>query len=403
MNRWLRPQQVKSIAAGTLMGMAACVVAPNAWAGDTLLHSFSGGSDGADPNAVVDVGGTLYGTTRFGGSTNCPSGCGTVFSYSTATKIYEQVYAFTGDIHASHDGAEPGGGLVQVGKELYGTTNQGGTHNLGTVFAIDLPTGKERVLYSFAGTTGGGSDGASPSSGLLKVVVEGVTTLYGTTTAGGVGYGTVFDIIPGSRGDYIVHRFLGGTADGSDPQAGLIDLGGVLYGTTSAGGTYSGGTIFSLTLSGTETVLHSFDSVLDGSYPQAALFDLSGIFYGTAADGGQFGSGTLYSINPEKTGSFTNLHSFIEFANDGATPDSALINVKGTLYGVSIEGGTVGDGNVFAYNAKPGVVSVYSFTGGTGDGSSPGGNLIAVNGLFYGTTSAGGADREGTLYSLPVP
>jgi uncharacterized repeat protein (TIGR03803 family) len=206
------------------------------------------------------------------------------------------------------DGKTPVAGLIDVKGHLYGTTRYGGAYGHGTVFSI-TPGGTEKVLHSFAG----GSDGAEPLASLIEVK----GTLYGTTESGGANScdglgncGTVFSITP-SGTEKVLHSFAGGS-DGAFPVASLMNVKGRLYGTTAYGGTnqhhcgsscYSaGGTIFSITPSGTEKVLHSFAKGTDGSYPSASLTDLGGTLYGTTELGGgsacQAGCGTVFALTP---------------------------------------------------------------------------------------------------------
>ncbi|MGA7246860.1 MAG: choice-of-anchor tandem repeat GloVer-containing protein, partial [Candidatus Cybelea sp.] len=138
-------------------------------------------------------------------------------------------------------------------------------------------------------------------------------------------------------------------SDGSSPDAGLIDVGGTLYGTTFDGGTHADGTVFSITLSGTEKVLHSFsfstvfrDS--DGVEPSAPLIKVKGTLYGTTVQGGAYGGGTVFSITT--AGKEKVLHSFGN--GDGTAPYAGLINVNGTLYGTTQDGGAYNSGTIFA-------------------------------------------------------
>jgi uncharacterized repeat protein (TIGR03803 family) len=156
----------------------------------TLLHSFSAtGSDGASPQAtLINVGGTLYGTTNLDGTGGCapPYGCGTVFAMGPSTGIVTPLHEFTGGA----DGQHPTAPLIYVGGLLYGTTQGGITPNTGAVFQINPTSGVERVLYEFSS---GGTDGAAATAPLLNV--GGI--FYSTTTNGGQnGYGTVFSITP---------------------------------------------------------------------------------------------------------------------------------------------------------------------------------------------------------------
>jgi uncharacterized repeat protein (TIGR03803 family) len=139
---------------------------------ETVLHSFAGGSDGANPHAglIRDAAGNLYGTTKFGG----PSGDGVVFKVD---KSGERVlHSFTGT-----DGAKPAAALIQDSAgNLYGTTSFGGAAGAGTVFKLDT-TGTETVLYSFSG----GADGSNP----FGLIQDSSGNLYGTTIRGGIAPG----------------------------------------------------------------------------------------------------------------------------------------------------------------------------------------------------------------------
>ena len=142
-----------------------------------VLYRFAGGANGADPMAtLIDVEGSLYGTTKSGGY-----GDGTVYRVST-TGSESVVYSFAG----SSDGAHPDGGLINVKGELYGTTYDGGAFGEGTVYGVST-NGIEKVLHSF----GDGADGANPFTCLVNV--KGI--LYGTTTGGGsYGDGSIYSI-----------------------------------------------------------------------------------------------------------------------------------------------------------------------------------------------------------------
>jgi uncharacterized repeat protein (TIGR03803 family) len=224
-------------------------------ASEAVVYSFQGGSDGADPQAGLIISvtdrllgrtGTLYGTTSQGGGTGCTNnpgqpgfGCGTVFEVAPSG-VESVLYSFQG----GSDGSLPSGKLINVGGALYGTTNQGGGTGCGsnglpgpgcgTVFKV-TPLGVENVVHSFQG----GSDGANPNAGLVNVG----GTLYGTTTQGGGGTGaycanggcgTVFKVTPAGV-ESVLYSFQGGS-DGDTPSGDLINVGGTLYGTTQYGG-----------------------------------------------------------------------------------------------------------------------------------------------------------------------
>ncbi|MBV9720175.1 MAG: hypothetical protein JOZ77_12720 [Candidatus Eremiobacteraeota bacterium] len=358
-----------------------------------LIYSFRPQKNGIYPEAgLLDVNGTLYGTTASGGL----SGKGTVYGIGTSG-VPKVLYRFRG----GSDGSEPQSALLNVNGTLYGTTAYGGSSNAGTIYSIST-SGTESVVYSFKG----GADGANPVAGLVDVN----GTLYGTTSAGGgsgcyggAGCGTVFSV--GASGqESVLHRFTGG-ADGAVPVAELIDVNGVLYGTTAQGGKCGGksgdcGTVYTITPAGTEKVLYAFRGGTDGEAPTAGLIDMNGTLYGTTYQGGQSGSdcggscGTVYQISP--AGAEKVIYRFAD-GTDGAAPQAELIAVNGVLYGTTTGGGDVGScfqfhgncGTVFSVTTAGVETVLYRFVGGT-DGWSPLAPLTNLNGTLYGTTVHGG-------------
>jgi uncharacterized repeat protein (TIGR03803 family) len=256
---------------------------------ETVLYSFSGGSDGGNPVAgvVADKDGNLYGATSQGGADNA----GTIFEVApdgTETILY----SFTGGA----DGAAPlDAPIIDKAGNFIGTTSLGGTNNQGTVFEF-AASGTESVLYSFTGKL----DGGYPLAG---VIADKAGNLYGTTEAGGKGHtGTVFMLAPDGT-ESVLHAFSRKNDDGEYPWAGLImNKAGNLYGTTTAGGKYNAGAVFEVTPSGTETVPYSFGGGSDGATPSGALvMDKAGNLYGTTQMGGAGaacpnGCGTIFKI-----------------------------------------------------------------------------------------------------------
>jgi len=350
---------------GTVFSLTPPTSAGGAWT-ETVLHNFTGGSDGAGPEApvVIGGGGVLYGTTHGGGT----SGYGTVFSLTPPTSPGDAwteavLYSFAG----GSDGAYPFAGVV-AGKSgaLYGTTygrSDGGPLQSGTVFEL-VPSASpggawaETVLYNFTG----GSDGGNPMGSL--VIGRGTTgppVFYGTTSQGGSGAdpgnGTVFSLTPpaspgGAWTETVLYEFLGMPSDGLWPQAGVvIGQGGVLYGTTLMGGTGSllgNGTVFSLTPpaspggSWTETVLYSFTDL--GGPNAAVVIASSGVLYGTTIAGGTYGEGSVFSltapVSPGGAWTETLLHSFTGYKDGGELFGSVVIGKGGVLYGTTYIGGT---------------------------------------------------------------
>lgn len=363
------------------------------------LYFFAGEPDGGEPYSdLIDVGGTLYGTTSIGGTNDS----GSVFAISESGK--ESVrYSFPK--MGSGNGAFPVAGLLNVNGTFYGTTEYGGAgtcyfegafpEQCGTVFAL-RKSGKETVVHRFGVAPG---DGTLPFAGLIDVK----GTLFGTTSAGGAyGLGTIFAIAPSGK-ERVFYSFKSTKNDGANPYARLIEANGALYGTTLNGGAYGEGTVFSISSAGKERVLHSFGGPHDGAFPYDRLLGVKGTFFGTTSAGGKSqGSqaGTVFSVTP--TGKETVLYSFTGFSSsgDGANPVAGLIDVKGRLYGTTVSGGRSNFGTVFAITPSGEESVLYRFrggsgSGGTGDGSMPYANLLNVKGKLYGTTYYGGKFRYG--------
>ncbi len=368
-----------------------------------LLHSFGPNGDGLLPMAnLLNVRDTLYGTTTSGGAYKR----GAVFKITLGGQE-TILHSFTG----KPDGAAPVGSLINVNGTLYGSTYGGGKYGHGTVFAITL-SGSEKIICSLGASD---RDAVGPEGSLTSL--NGV--LYGTTSAGGVtlgkrcsviGCGTVFSVTKDGQ-ETVIYRFKGGK-DGFFPMAGLINVNGTLYGTTFWGGdmrcTPAGcGTVYGITTTGVKTVLHNFSSPHDGQRPRAGLIDVNGMIYGTTSLGGyahRRGAGTVFSI--DTSGNEKVLYSFAG-PPDGADPSADLLYVNGTLYGTTYYGGKYkcgtlpGCGTVFAVTTSGNESVLHSFMGLNtrqniqGDGGFPVAGLIAVKATLYGTTENGGA------YSIP--
>jgi uncharacterized repeat protein (TIGR03803 family) len=368
-----------------------------------IVYDFAGGyNDGASPEAgLIDLGGTLYGTTAAGGaSQNCPNGCGAIFKVTTSGKEHV-LYSFAGP---PSDGDFPVAALLDVGGSLWSTTNAGGSCALsgsgcGTVFNVTT-SGHEAFSYSFLGSP----DGYSPEAGLVEVAGK----LYGTTALGGAsskctsGCGTVFEITTGGH-ESVRYSFSGPPTDGSQPDSGLINMGGTLYGTTVYGGTSNTcaggcGTVFKITSSGQESVLYSFGSQAgDGFYP-GGLTNVGGTLYGVTATGGSRNFGTVFAVTT--SGEERVLHDF-GVGSDGLFPNAGLIDVGGTLYGTTERGGTRGHGTVFKIATSGNETVLYSFgSQSRHDGRMPLAGLVDVAGTLYGTTYNGGTNNKGTVFSI---
>jgi len=380
----------------------------------TTLTNFDE-TNGYDPEAALVQGtdGNFYGTTFEGGANSQVCWgyrCGTAFRITHAGTLTT--------LHSFCESGGCGGDLVSAGLVLgtngnfYGAAAGGGA-GYGTIFEI-APAGRLTELHSFDG-----SDGWSPSAALVQAIDGNFygTTYYGGANGsgcGGIGCGTVFRV--SSTGTLTtLHSFCTtpGCPDGFGPwYAGLVQAtDGNFYGTTYYGGANGSdcggngcGTVFRITPTGKLTTLHSFDGT-DGANPQATLAQgADGNFYGVSARGGTNSLGTAFKITP--SGNLTTLYTFCSQANctDGDTPLSGLVQATdGNFYGTTQAGGANGDGTVFEITPSGTLTTLYSFCSQTGcaDGSNPWAGLLqATNGTFYGTTQAGGANGDGTVFSL---
>ena len=248
------------------------------------------------------------------------------------------------------DGANPQAGLILSGGTLYGTALYGGTNGNGTVFALNTNGSNFTTLHTFTADPASyytNSDGANPEGGL---VLSG-NTLFGTASDGGAGEnGTVFAINTNGTGFTSLYSFTAGfsdKSDGANPFAGLVLSGNTLYGTTHSGGTHVGGTVFAVTTDGTVfTNLYSFTGGSDGDNPYAGLIVAGNTLFGTAGNGGNSFAGTLFAVTTNGMG-FTTLHTFTN-SPDGDSPHAVLILSGNTLYGTTSGGGTNGNGMVFS-------------------------------------------------------
>jgi uncharacterized repeat protein (TIGR03803 family) len=336
---------------------------------ETILYNFTGGADGANPNAgvIFDRDGALYGTTVYGGTFGSSAGSGTVFKLTA--KGHEWTRTVLHSFSSPPGGINPFAGVI-FGSDgaLYGTTVFGGNSGYGTVYKLTRPTyggtlWNETILYTFTG----GTDGANPSNGSL--IADSNGTLYGTTiNGGGSGNGTVYKLTPPTGGGTqwsftVLYTFprvtsSNGEADGAHPPAAplVFDNRGALYGTTRAGGSCQNcgggyGTVYKLTppASGAppgtpwvETVLYYFMGGADGYSPDGGvILGGDGALYGTTSQGGA-GWGSIYKLTPPASGTIWTkivLHNF-SMAPDGNVPYSGVIfDRHSTMYGTTADGG----------------------------------------------------------------
>jgi len=367
---------------------------------ETVLYSFMGTDDGADPTTGLTEGqdGNLYGTTSAGGANG--SG-GTVFKITTAG-VLTVLHSFENGTLS--DGSVPSGVIQGTDGNFYGVTAYGGATGNGTVFMV-TPTGAEFVLHSFGN---GNGDGFNPSGNLIQAT-DG--NLYGTAPGGGAnGNGAIFEMTLSGQ-ESILYSFNASANDGFGPGSGVIQASdGNLYGTTPGNGTNvntSFGTVFKVTLSGQEALVYTFlgQFVSDGQLPEAGLIQGGdGNFYGTTSEGGSGISGTVFKLTPGGVETvLSNFYAGGSTSVNGYSPIASLIQASdGNLYGTNNLGGANNHGGTVFQVTPQGVTNlVYGFGSTSGDGLNSEADLIqASDGNFYGTTHAGGAYGYGTIFKI---
>jgi uncharacterized repeat protein (TIGR03803 family) len=357
----------------------------------TTVAPFAGTSNGKNPysGVVEDTSGNLFGVTYNGGASND----GAIFEIAKGSTTITLLASFndTGAI-----GKEPYGQIaIDSTGNLYGTTVLGGSNGAGTIWKLAKGSSTITTLYSFAG----GTDGKDPQGGVL---IDSSGNLWGTTFGGGANdEGAVYELKSGASATTTVASF--NDTDGDEPFGTLVmDSSGNVYGTTSQGGTPKGdGTIFEVAKgASTVTVLYNFNGANDGETPHGdLLLDSSGNLYGTTIAAGANGDGAIFEL-AKGSSTLTTLYSFS--GNDGETPYGGLVeDSSGDLFGTTEAGGADGDGSVFELpSGSSTLTTLYSFTDST-DGENPYDTLLLdSSGNLWGTAFGGGANSDGTVFEV---
>lgn len=387
---------------GGQLGMGTLFRVSTDGSGFATLKSFSG-ADGAYPECrlLEASDGLLYGSTSGGGTNDY----GTVFRIGKDGLGFESLVFFGGT-----NGANPEGGLIEASDGLlYGTTYSAVfpgnfSTNGSTVFHLDKDGGNFGVLKTMTyapASTSRQTNGWAPESRL----VEGTNgLLYGTVSLGGVSNsGAIFQIGKDGSQYSVLYQFapyMTVSTNGRTPIGGLLLAGdGMLYGTTSDGGTNGNGTVFRIRQDGSN---YSALATLTGAQsPMAGLLQGSdGALYGTAQLGGDAGDGAVFKIQPDGTG-FTVLTSFSASGGDGQSPYAApLVAADRKLYGTTRMGGLSAAGTIFSLRFD-GRDYRQLLSLDPALASSPIGSLLqATNGLLYGDTRSGGPGTNGALFQI---
>lgn len=376
-----------------LFVVTACSVASIHAANVTdIIHDFGQNADsGTSPEAALIDGGDgfLYGTTSKGGI----EGAGTVYRIRPTGTDYEIVHHFQ---LSKLDGANPVAAVLLASNNmLYGTAKRGGRFGKGIVFRLNKNGSNYSIIHSF-----NGADGSTP----LADVVESAGVLYGTTESRGpLSGGVVFKLNLDGSAFSILHSFSSAIGDGFNPHCGvIIGSDGMLYGTTyDGGGNNSHGTIYKLSKTGTGYVkLKSLlSNNIDGTYPEARLLQASdGLLYGTTTQGGSQGFGVLFRINKNGTG-YTQISDFANY-RETRGPKAALIESNdGFLY---FPNEIAGSGGTITRIKKDGtelfvLIDFYPYNKGLYPSASL---LEGPDGALYSVTRMGGTSLAGNIFKI---
>ena len=370
------PQSFARDAAGNIYGAlvqggnATCSIdcgvifklAPNASGQnvETILHTFTNGNDGAQPNSiVVDSSGNLFVSTWAGGVTTCHQGCGAIVELSpihTGGWSTTVLYDFTG----GPNGQKPVVTMMDPQGNLYGFEIGGSYDQIFQLSPSSSGTWTHKTIYKFLGGTDGGIG--------YPRFMDANGNIFGTAGEGGNtaclgGCGLIFELSPSSSGTWTkttIYTFAG-VPDAAFPTAIVPDGAGNIFGTTGYGGAGSNslcqevkgcGTLYELSPSSgggyTETILHSFNYALDGNYPSSLIFDASNNLYTTLSGGGVGGRGLAeeFTLGSDGIWEYTILHAFSN-NKGGGNPFELQLDTSGDVFGITTSGGSKNFGVVF--------------------------------------------------------
>jgi uncharacterized repeat protein (TIGR03803 family) len=379
------------------VGMAASAKAQPAAAGlplgavDSTIYSFGdiGNNDGAVPKGSL----TFDGTTLFGRTTTTAmKNSGVIFSIDPNGTGYAILHRFAG---GPGDGSNPRhDAMTLIDNVLYGTALRRGKHGGGVIFSIGTDGTGYAILHNFRHRTGSHSH---------SCFVEFNNLLYDMTADGGAhGDGAMFQIAPDGSGFH--HSYSFKDKSGGNPHGALALAGNVFYGMTRSGGKHGLGVIFSIDPDGGHyTRLHEFKGHKhDGATTDHGYVVITGgTMYGMTTKGGAANDGVVFSVDLDGS-NFTLLHTFGVTAHDGKNPYGSLM-IEGTdLYGTTANGGAFGKGTVFHVTTSGATYGVLHSFAGKPDGAKPIDNVILINGMLYGMTTKGGANKLGTVFAVPV-
>ncbi|MFC2149636.1 choice-of-anchor tandem repeat GloVer-containing protein [Candidatus Auribacterota bacterium] len=384
----------------------------------THLYLAGGSPDISAPNTLIlGPGDNLYGMSKGGGS----SGYGAIFSLGTDGDNYSLLHSFTGQ---PDDGRDPWRGLTFVGNTMYGTTEDGGANDAGTIFSLELDGGGQvpepSTILLLVPLLGGlwwmrrRRSCHSRACGNLEqqaaIEEQGLDPrLRGDDKSGVMKKlfilvcAVVLFAVPAQAGEIsVLHDFSLGSTNGWLPYGSLTLSGDTLYGMAEHGGSNSDGIIFSVDTAGDNfTIVYNFTGgVFSGENPKGSLTLSGGKFYGMTMDGGTSDRGVVFSIDTDGS-NYTSLHKFQAGLDDGMTPWGDVTLSGDMLYGMTFAQGISNSGVIFSMDTAGGNYTlIHNFAGGNDDGRYPYGSLKLSDGTLYGMTSQGGDADLGIIFSL---
>jgi len=388
--------------AGWVIGRLILAAATEARAADPSgyqqLHAFyrSAGDGEYLYDAVIEgKDGRLYGTTLNGGLDDG----GLVFALNKDGSGYVVLHNFG---YGTTNGQSPWGTVIQGSDHrLYGAARHGGTVDAGIVFSLTTNGTDFTIVRNF---TTNQNDGAYP----LNNVIEGQDgRLYGRTISGGTNDGnSIFGLNRDGTGYVLLHSFDSTISDYFDSFSGLIEgSDGMLYGTTYEDGALGNGSIFRLNKDGSNfQTLHDFgDNAADGGFPFGTIYETSeGVLYGTTSEGGTFDWGTLFRLNRDGTG-YSVLRHFNPVNGEGYLPVAPPVEGPGgLLFGTTYFNEGDDTGTIYSVRKDgSGFRFLYTFQDNGTDGVEPNGPLLfGSDGTLYGTTFNGSGPVYGSIFRL---
>jgi uncharacterized repeat protein (TIGR03803 family) len=386
----------------------------------SALNEFGANADGAHCWAgLLDYGnGIRYGVAADGGL----NGTGTIFSI-TASGQFNVVYTFSAVNPVTGfnpEGAHPYAILSEdANGNIYGTTDAGGAGGTGAIFEYTPASGKLTKLHSFSPLNASSEnyDGAVPNGGVM-VASDG--NLYGTASFGGAhAAGTIYKLNLSNKALTVLHTFPADPGDGVEtdapnaPFAPLVEYpAGTLWGTLSYGGQCNNGAIFTISMSPSVfKIIHTFAKSptsyvnTDGSDPSGLVVTPSGTLVLTAAYGGSGHAGTICQITPSDSNKFKVLHQFdaldvLDYNVEGGFPSQAIVDSLGNIYYTVCSGGSDGYGGIMEYTGGSVVMLAPTFP--TQGSEAHGPLVLTAGGVLYGTTTDGGANGTGSIFSYAL-